>query len=239
MNALRIRAGDAVPVATVDYDAHALTKKAGRTNVEGHSMGAGGAGGGFTGGPAGGHSKNKVENQVEEHRAMFAREAAAELGKEIGPDDVFIIAGVTEARSQLLAELPPDLARTAIELPAAETSPGSTGALTRLAMDYVVQQHYDSSAALLDGRGPDEVVTGRPAILAELREGRIGSLIIHEDAVGHLGFSDDARAQGVRDGEDEVELAVRLALDTSADIRFTGAPGILAEQQGMLALRRW
>ena len=237
----RVRYGEEAETAGVDYNKHWLSKKAGRTNIEGRSgsVAAGAMGAGS--GPMGGHSKNRVNQIVEEHRREFAREAAAELEAFIGDAERFLLAGVPEARSQLLAQLDRGLAGRVLEVAAAPVGADPAGLANAVLVLSSNQQRDDADAAArewLSGAVGERLAAGRTAVLASLAEGRLAELVVHEESVRHLGTAEDTRAQGPDDDEPIGEI-LRLAKETDVALRFGREPILLDDYEGVVGMSRW
>src|SRR6185312_15012654 len=237
----RVRYGEGAETAGVDHGKHWLSKKAGRTNIEGRSgsVAAGAMGAGS--GPMGGHSKNRVNQIVEERRREFAREAATELEAFIGDDERFLLAGVPEARSQMLAQLDGRLAGRVLEVAAAPAGADPAGLASAVLVLSSSQQLDDADAAArewLSGAVGERLAAGRAAALASLAEGRLSELVVHEDSVRHLGTAEDTRAQGPEDDEPIGEI-LRLAKETDVTLRFGREPILLEEYGGVVGTNRW
>lgn len=232
---VRIRFGSREAESSVDHDPHFLTKRKGRTNVQGR-------GGTAETGFGGGHSKNRLEQIVEEKRAMFAKEAAAEVARFVGPDDLFFIEGVEEARAQLLNALPAELAARARLLPGGPATRDDR-ALAQFALAHSpAAQRQETSAiveqALSGGLG-ESWVSGFEATRRAFDEGRVAELIVHEESVGHWGTAEDARQYESPLNDDRIEELIEAAEGTSAGLRFGLDPVLLTAHEGVLATLRW
>lgn len=242
---VRVRYGEGAETAGVDHEKHWISKRAGRTNISGRSgaVAAGAMGSGS--GPMGGHSKNRVDHHVEERRRAFAREAAAELEGFLESDEPYLLAGVGEARSQLLAQLDPRVAERALEVPAA--LPGAdprerSREAMLLSRDQQILRADAAAEEWLSGAVGEQLAAGRASVSRALDDGRLGELVIHEESVRHLGVAEDTRAQGGIGDEaaDEVlGVILRRALETDVTVRFGQAPVLLSDHEGVVGRTRW
>lgn len=238
--AVRVHYGEVDETTGVDYGAHPLTRTAGRTRVERSSPAsqASAEGRGFPGG----HAKNRVEQIVEEHRAMFAREAAADLERFLGDDD-FLLVGTVEARSQLLSHLSrATAARAHAEGNSLEGRTDIT-ALADFAAELVAEQQRvaanDAFEHWTSGAVGERYVSGPEEVERYLDNGQLAEVVFHEAAVAHVGTAADARDQDGLGDDDRYERLVRKALGTSAELRFGDGPRLLTECRGVAGLRRY
>lgn len=232
---VRIRFGSREAESSVDRDPHFLTKRKGRTNVQGR-------GGTAEAGFGGGHSKNRVEQIVEEKRAMFAREAASEVARFVGAEDLFFVEGVEEARAQLLNALPPELASRARLLPAGPANRDNR-ALAQFALAHSPDAQREETTRIvqqaLSGGLGEAWASGFEAVRRAFDEGRVAELIVHEDSVGHWGTTDDARQYESPLDDDLIEQLIEAAEETSAGLRFGLDAVLLTAHEGILATLRW
>jgi len=227
----RIRYGDVQATGGVDWSEHPLMKRHGRAATEGRGA-VGAAAGGW-------HSKNKIEEVVDAHRAMFSKEAAREVEKFLD-GATFVVAGPDEARAQLLGELPEEVRARAIQLPGNESHrPRERRELLLLAA-RVAEEHSrrEARAALERWRGSGKFLSGPEALRTALEEGRVDSILFHENGVGHWGTADDARHVPPLGDEALLEELLGRALDTSASVLF-GDLEELVEEGCAAALLRW
>ncbi|GMU41873.1 MAG: hypothetical protein AMXMBFR23_27390 [Chloroflexota bacterium] len=191
---------------------------------------------------AGGHALNRVEQQVEAARAIFAADAAREIAGFAEPGEVIILAGVDEARAAILHRLPDELRARVVESPALDpTQDERTRAadLTTLVV-RAQQERGDAVAALwLAGEHGERAIGGITAARQAVEAGRLGTLILHEDAVDHFGTAADARDYEPPHDPAEVEALLHGALAQAADIIVAREPRALAEQQGVLGIARY
>lgn len=232
---VRIGYGEVEESEQLDYDEHWLTKRGGRSDIQGR-------GGPREIGLMAGHSKNKVQEAVEAHRAMFARDAASHLARFAQEGDLLIIAGADEARSQLLGELPEELAGKAILRPATHKEPDDRE-LVAMATELVVEHRQDMANRAAEewssGARGELAVRGIGDIQRALNEGKLGELVIHQDGAGHWGDAIDARRHEPERDDAIYEEILRTAIGTSVDIRFGTDGRLLEEAEGVAGLLRW
>ncbi|MCZ2108058.1 MAG: hypothetical protein LC118_00540 [Dehalococcoidia bacterium] len=232
----RVRYGTIEATGQVDYDAHWLTKRRGRTDIQGR-------GGAPDAGFGGMHSKSRLEQIVEEQQAIFAREAAGEIAAFIGNGDLFFIAGVDEARANILNALPGAIRERAHLLPAMSARQDerilSTFALEQATA--VQRQEADELVArVLSGAYGSYFFTGLRPVTRMFGRGRVDQLVLHEDAVSHWGTASDARhIQSPVGDDDAIEALIEEAERTGATVRFSRDELLLNEHRGVLATLRW
>ncbi len=233
VDAYRIEFGGVAERLEETTDQRALSKRSGRTRVEGHA-GPGRA--------AGGHAKNKVEQTVEAHRDMFGKDAAAKLEELAGGSGILVVAGVDEARSQLLGHLPDRLREVAIQLSAALTGTEERQ-IVAMAAGAAAQSQAQAANSLFErvtgGAVGDLAARGRTSVSRALDQGQLAELLIHDDVVSHWGTADDARRRDGLGDDPFYEGLLRSAADTSAVIRFASDPRLLADHEGVAGLLRW
>lgn len=232
---VRVRYGAAEATGQVDYDAHWLTKRRGRTDVQGR-------GGTPEAGFGGMHSKNRVEQVVEAHRAMFAREAAAKIEGFVHPGDLFFVMGVEEARAQLLNALPDQFRERARLLPAVN-GPHDEREISAFALEHAAEAQREEASGIIEqafsGGLGERFLTRQMPIQQGFREGRVEELILHENAIGHWGTADDARRNEPPFDDAAIEELLEEALRTGAALRFCRDDRLLGEHEGVLATLRW
>jgi hypothetical protein len=91
---------------------------------------------------------------------------------------------------------------------------------------------------IMSGAG-ENIARGRAAVGEQLRSGRVGTIVFHEDAVRHWGSADDARVHEPRWDDAAYEEMVRKARETDAEILFCRVEKLLAEHEGVAATLRW
>lgn len=232
MDVVRVRRGTPYEADQVDYPKHWLRKVNQRTGRD--------AFGGAAGQGGMGHSYDKTEQQVEHQRGLFASEAAEALGKFVTDEDLFVIEGVDEARSQILGRLPESLASRAVQLPAPHPNEEERDRFARLrALAYEAQ--FDQGAQRAErffAGGEANAIRGLDAIETAVEQGRVATVIVHEDAEDHMGSWDDVRfRESTVDGQ-RVERILQQALRQGAVAIFTQDQRVL-DEGGLVAVGRY
>jgi len=198
---------------------------------------------GFGGpGGAGGHSLNRVQQRIEAVRVDYASEAADRIASLVEPSDVLVLAGTDSGRSAIRRQLPDALASAVVESPMLDPTDDERSKVTRLT-ELVVDRQYaagdDMARRWLQGEwhGRAEGGIASAQVLAE--QGRLETLILHDDIVDHFGNAFDARDRVPDHPPHAVESLVRAALSVSADIVITREARALTEHQGVLAIARY
>lgn len=233
MDITRVRYGASEASDQVDWSSHYLEKHRQRTNIEGW------------GGPmpgAGGHAVNQVERYVEAQRALFAAEAAEQAARFIEPGDLLVVAGPEEARAQVLNRLPDAYRDQAVETPALDPRQEERELMADL-MDLVVDAQFrraaEQAGLWFQGEYQDHALRGLAVIASAAEQGRLATLIVHEDAVDHFGTYDDARRHHPPVDAGPVEDLLQAALRQGAEVLFTREPRVLEEQEGVLGIARF
>jgi hypothetical protein len=232
MDVTRVRYGAETGSAEVDWPQHYLRKVGQRTGRD--AFGGGGPGSNV------GHSYSNQQRYVEEQRNLFANEAAEHLAQFVQGDDLLIVEGVEEARAQLLARVPESLSERAVHLPAPQHGEDERDRFERLralARDAQLAHAAERVEAWASGAEAN-AIAGIEAILTACEQGRVGSVIVHEDAADHLGSADDARVQESSVDADAVERVLQAALGQGAIAIFTDDERVLAED-GIVAIGRY
>lgn len=206
----------------------------------------------------GGWSQKRFQQRAENTWEKNAGEVAAavvQLVEQVGARAI-VVAGDERAIQLLTAELPPDLVAMLTEVPGGRGTDGSEGTVSAEIHRMVATAAAANKVALLDklkeelGQA-DRAVVGVKDTLAALTAGQVAALLVHDgvDDDRTAWFGDDpipvsTEASVLRDlGVDEprqarlVDVAIRAALGTSADVHITPAHGPLRE--GIGALLRW
>jgi hypothetical protein len=92
---------------------------------------------------------------------------------------------------------------------------------------------------LLDGARPEQTALGPKGVQRALAEGRVDTIVFHENVAGHFGTAEDARHHEGRLPADEVESLLQGALDESSSVRFSQSDRLLEEHDGVAAWLRW
>jgi hypothetical protein len=196
-----------------------VTGPHGRTDTQG----VGSAGQSASGGAAatgGWHGKSRIEKTILAHQEAFASANAASVAELVGRDDLLIVAGPDEPRSDLLRQLPSTFDAPIVEAPALEANL-SDADLVALATDAAIEHQSALAARQVarwrSGNLGSRAIAGIDAVRRAIQRGQLETLILSEDAVPHLGTAFDTREQ-----PGEMELAV-------ADELLRGASGVSAE----------
>src|SRR5690606_17186546 len=155
---------------------------------------------------------------VEEQRNLFANEAAENLARFLEDDDLLVVEGVDEARSQLLGRLPEAIAARALQEPAPPHGEGERERFARLqaiAREAQILAADDRAEAWFSGAEPN-AISGPTAIETACTQGRVASVIVHEEATDHLGTAEDVRLQPSPVDADTVEDLLQAALRQGA-----------------------
>lgn len=233
MDVTRVRYGTATDTDGVDWPAHYLSKRGQRTGRD--AQGAGGQGAGNAG-----HTYNNVRRYVEEQRNLFANEAAENLARFLSDDDLLVVEGVDEARSQLLGRLPEALASRARQEPAAPHGEGERDRFARLqaiARESQILAADDRAEAWFSGAEAN-AISGPEAIRTACEQGRVATVIVHEDATDHLGTAEDVRLQSSPVNAETVEALLQAALRQGAEVIFADDERLLA-LDGIVAIGRF
>jgi len=235
MEVTRVRYGAETASDEVDWPAHYLSKKGQRTGVD-HQ--GGGVVGGDQAGP--GHSYVQENRYVENQRHLFSKEASEKLEEFVRADDIVIVEGVDEARQQLLAMVSDGLRERAVQLnapPHGEDERDRYQRLRALAGEVQLENAAERVEQWFSGAEPN-AIGGLEAIEQACVQGRVGTVIVHENATQHLGTAEDARVHESPVDADEVERLLQHALRQGALAIFTDDDRVL-EQGGIVATGRY
>lgn len=233
MDITRVRYAAEEASDSVDWPKHFLSKHGQRTSIEG-------AGGMEPG--AGGHAVNKVERLVEHQRSLFAQEAARHVEAFVQPGDLLVLAGPEEARAQLLNQLPAQYRDVTAEMTALDPTREERELLTALTEFVAETQHQraDADAARwFDGGFGDLAISGTDAIVAAAEQGRVETLILHDDAIDHYGTMEDARLHEPPHDPEAVEALLQASIRQGAEVMFATDPRLQQEQHGAIAIARF
>ena len=233
MDVTRVRYGAAAGSDEVDWPQHYTSKLGQRTNRA--------AQGGPVGGMQGtGHAYANVERWVEAQRNLFANEAAEHVAKFVHGDDILVVEGVDEARSQLLGRLPESVSARAVQLnapPHGEDDRDRFDRLRRLAIDVQLDNGRQRAEGWFGGAEPN-AINGLEAIATACEQGRVATVIVHEDATDHLGTAEDTRVHESSVDGAAVERLLQAALRQGAVAVFTDDERLLGEG-GIVAIGRY
>jgi hypothetical protein len=90
-----------------------------------------------------------------------------------------------------------------------------------------------------DGAAGDRALSGAAALLSAARQGRLGSLVIDEDAVGHLGDAMDARLHAATQDADGIRELLAAARESSATCWFVRSDVMDQRAGGAAGILRW
>ncbi len=235
MSVTRVMYGQGEATSDVDWPEHYLTKRGQRTNQDARG------GGSAADQRGGGHSYVKQQRQVEEHRNLFANEAAQHLAEFVSDEDILVVEGVDEARQQLLARLPAAMAERTVQLPAPNPTEADRDRFARLRAIGEETQFAEAARRVeewFSGASPN-TIGGVAAIRQAAEEGRVASLIVHQDATNHFGYASDTRLRQSPVDADAVEEALSTAMGQGAAVYFTDDDRVLAEQGGLIGIARY
>lgn len=231
IDVLRIQHQDTTAAARETAE---LGREPSRTGQDGRTHGGQGY--------AGGHSHQRIQRTVEAHRARLAGAGAERIAELAGPDGLVILAGTPDALGLMHRALPPLLAERVVHEhgidPAAPEEARVVEACRAAAQAHVAAADR-LAAELLDGAHGAAGLRGPEAVARAAREGRLGTLIVHEDAVWHFGAAHDARIHAPPADERTVEQLLDAALAQDAELRIARLPALLADHAGVAGLARW
>lgn len=233
MDVTRVRYGAATGSDEVDWPAHYLTNLGQRTGRSAQ------------GGPVGasygtGHAYVNEQRYVDAQQHLFANEAAEHLARFLQPEDLLIVEGVDEARAQLLARLPEPVRERAIEEnapPHGEDERDLFERLRRLATEAQMAHGRQRAEQWFSGAEAN-AISGLEAIEHACEQGRVSTVILHEDAADHFGHAADTRLHQSRVDEDAVERLLQLALRQGAVAVFADDDRVL-DEGGIVAIGRY
>lgn len=191
---------------------------------------------------SGGHAMNRVQQHIERRRVVFAHEAAEHIARLAEPGDIVLLAGVDSARSAIRRQLPQTLRTVAADAPALDPTEDER---TRTAWltDIVVEAQYaagdEAAARWFGGEWLERAEGGLDAGLKLAEQGRLGTILLHEDAVDHFGDAADVRSHVPHHDPRQVEALTRAALDQGAELFITRDPRALSQHQGVLSVARF
>jgi hypothetical protein len=238
MDVVRVQHGAEGARDGVDWPAHYLTKKGQRTHRDAPAAGS------AAGTEAAGHSYVSDERRVEEQRRLFANEAAQRLSTFAQPGDLLVVEGVEEARSQLLGQLPAEMASAAIQRPwlnpAQQEDPRERNARLRvLAEEAQVDLGTAQAALWFSGEYGEQAIGGPEAVRSFAEQGRIATVLVHQEAGDHWGHASDARYRAPSVDAAAVEAALEAAIRQGAVVRFAADARLLEQQGGIVGVARY
>lgn len=235
MSITRVMYGQGEETSEVDWPARYLTQRGQRTARES-------TGGGVRADErGGGHSYVKQRRSVDEHRNLFANEAAEHLMQFVQDEDILVVEGVDEARQQLLSRLPVQTAERAVQLGPPDPNEAERDRAARLRAIGVDEQFREAAQRVeewFSGASPN-TVGGVEAVQRAASEGRVATLIVHQDATNHFGYAEDARLRESPVDASAVEEVLSTAFSQGAAVYFTDVDRVLTEQGGLIATARY
>jgi peptide subunit release factor 1 (eRF1) len=186
--------------------------------------------------------QQRAENTWEQNAKLVADEVS-EVARDAGAR-VVVVAGDERASHLLLERLDADVHGVARLLDEGGDDAVAEAAV-RLAADVVARDTTDVLRGLDDRTSAGTAVVGVGDVLAALSEGRVETLVVHDEAEDERrawfepGDSPVAATSRTSDGQVDgrlVDVAVRSALLTDADIRVVPPS---AATDGLAALLRW
>lgn len=220
IQAMRIQYGEVDEEIDIERWEGAATGPHGRTDTQGVGSPGRDAQGGAPDTAGGWHGKTRIEKSILAHREAFAREDAARVAELAGEEDLLVVAGADETRADLLHQLPERLRGRTVE--AAHIDPRrSERELADMATEAAVSRQYAQASAAYrrwaSGDLGERAIAGVEAVMKAVERGQLGTLIMAEAAVPHLGTAVDAREHEGTLTEDAVAAVVRGALSVSAE----------------------
>jgi hypothetical protein len=187
-------------------------------------------------GHPGGWSQRRFQQRAEnrwEANATDVADATASAARKVGAEFI-AVAGDVRAVGFLIDHLPADLQDMTVVLEAG--SPGGIAEETvRIAADVAARRTRDLLDALRTQRAANAGCVGVDATLAALVDGRVETLLVHDDV------DDDRRATWAGAGEPVegrlVDVAIHAAVVTDARVHLIPAIGDVDD--GLGAILRW
>lgn len=178
--------------------------------------------------------QQRAENTWEDNARLVAGETA-ELARRVDAE-VIVVSGEIRARSLLVDEL--DGMHDVPEVVGIES--GSPEAIAddvvRLLADRVARRIRDLAERVRETAGQGRATTDTDETLAALNEGRVDTLLVHDDldAVGDVTGTEIA---GIPAGARTVDVAIAAALSSDADIVVV--PQLAIMDGPLAAMLRW
>jgi hypothetical protein len=119
----------------------------------------------------------------------------------------------------------------------------SVDELAHEARTRAVSLQFERAAELYrqvhDGAAGDRALLGPEALLAAARQGRLGSLVFDEDALGHLGDAMDARMHAATQDVELIRDLLDAARDSSVSCWFIRSDAMAKGAGGAAGILRW
>lgn len=230
------RVGGAEPAAVgrIEADTRAMQDSVGRTAQ--HDRG------GPAGMPTGGHGKTRIERSAEEERERFAREVTEELERALADVEGLTAHGPVEFRSRLTQHLERSSLTGRVHVDERAHRTGPEG-LTREAWQRSAAAQYRRATERLDeiahGEAGDRGAQRLNEIVSAAQTGRLGTLVLDEDAESHFGTAlDTRRHESAHDAA--VEHLLGLArVESAAEVLFARSGSLAGQPRSVAGLLRW
>lgn len=129
----------------------------------------------------------------------------------------------------------------ALQLPAPDPTEADRDRFARLRTIGEETQFAEAARRVeewFSGASPN-TVGGVAALQTAAEEGRVASIIVHQDAAHHFGYASDTRLRQSTVDTDAVEEALSTAMGQGAAVYFTDDERVLTEQGGMIGIARY
>ncbi len=184
-------------------------------------------------GRAGGWSQHRFQQRAEntwEDNARQVADAIATLARKVDAQ-LIAVAGDIRAQMFILGSLPADVAGITVRIDAGSPA-GIAGEVVRLVSTIVAERVTAAAELVRAGKANGTASIDTDAIVAALRQGRVDTLLVHDDATsGHQ--ADPIWLDGAR----LVDRAIVTALATDAEILVV--PNLAMMEGPLAATMRW
>jgi hypothetical protein len=187
-------------------------------------------------GHPGGWSQRRFQQRAEntwENNARLVSDAVASLARKVDAQLV-AVAGDVRAQTFILESLPADIADITVRIDAGSPE-GIAGEVVRL-LSTIVAERVTAAADLVRAGVPAGTASiDTSSIVDALREGRVGTLLVHDD--GTAGTAGNDADPAWLDGARLVDRAIVAALATDAEILVV--PRLAMMDGPLAASMRW
>lgn len=186
-------------------------------------------------GHPGGWSQRRFQQRAEntwERNGNDVADAVAALAQRVDAQLV-AVAGDVRAQGFVLDALPSDVSERAVKIDAGSPD-GIADEVVRLLSDRVASDVVSLAGRLRTELANERATVGTDATLAALAEGRVDTLLVHDDGSAEPTVRSD---QGSPDGARVVDAAIAAALHTDATVVVVPALAVL--EGPIAALLRW
>jgi hypothetical protein len=183
-------------------------------------------------GHPGGWSQRRFQQRAEnrwEDNARGVADAVATMARDVDAKLV-AVAGDLRAQTFVLDSLPTDVARVSVRIEAGSPD-GIASEVVRLLSTQVAARVTAAAERVRAGAPSGRGSTDPDVVVAALREGRVDTLLVHDDG------SDDHADQRWSDGSRLVDRAIVAALATDADVLVV--PQLAMMDGPVAATMRW